>query len=77
MTEFRGTTTTLSTQSEAFARLRRTSAERCAKGIRDYLVLLSISEACNCKGRFSSFHEIWAVDIAAFAQHLTRVKRES
>lgn len=36
---------------KAFARLRRNiGGKSSAKGIRDYLVLLSISETCKCKG---------------------------
>jgi hypothetical protein len=48
------------------------------KDLWDYLVLLSISETCKCKGvGFLHFLQSGQVDIASFAEHLTRVKRVS
>ncbi len=54
---------------KAFVRLRRSiGGKSSAKGIRDYLVLLSISESCKCKGvNFLHFLQSGQVDIASFA----------
>jgi hypothetical protein len=54
---------------KAFVRLRRIIGGRSsAKGIRDYLVLLSISETCKCKGlNFLDFLQSGQVDIYSFA----------
>ena len=54
---------------KAFARLRRSiGGKSSARGIRDYLVLLSISETCKCKGvDFLHFLQSGRVDIASLA----------
>jgi predicted RecB family nuclease len=54
---------------KAFVRLRRSiGGKSTAKGIRDYLVLLSISETCKCKGlNFLDFLQSGQVDIYSFA----------
>jgi hypothetical protein len=55
---------------KAFVRLRRSIGGRSsAKGIRDYLVLLSISETCKCKGvNFLDFLRSGQIDIDSFAK---------
>src|SRR5580693_412375 len=54
---------------KAFVRLRRSiGGKSSAKGIRDYLVLLSISETCKYKGvNFLRFLQSGQVDIDYFA----------
>src|SRR5579862_1674593 len=54
---------------KAFARLRRSIGGRSsAKSIRDYLVLLSISETCRCKGvNFLRFVQFGQSDVDSFA----------
>jgi len=54
---------------KAFVRLRRSiGGKSTAKGIRDYLVLLSISETCKCKGvNFLHFLQSGQVDVYSFA----------
>ena len=54
---------------KAFVRLRRSiSGKSSAKGIRDYLVLLSISETCKYKGvNFLRFLQSGQVDVDSFA----------
>ncbi len=54
---------------KAFVRLRRSiGGKSSAKGIRDYLLLLSICETCKCKGAsFLDFLRSGEVDIDSFA----------
>ena len=54
---------------KAFVRLRRSiDGKSSAKGMRDYLVLLSICETCKCKGvSFLDFLRSGEVDIGSFA----------
>jgi transposase IS66 family protein len=56
---------------KAFVRLRRgIGGKSSAKGIRDYLVLLSISESCKCKGvNYLDFLQSGQGDIDSFAGH--------
>ena len=53
---------------KAFVRLRRSiEGKSSAKGIRDYLVLLSISESCKCRGvSFLDFLRSGQTDIVSF-----------
>ena len=54
---------------KAFVRLRRSiGGKSSAKGIRDYLVLLSISETCKCKGvNFLRFLQSGQVEVDSIA----------
>jgi hypothetical protein len=53
---------------KAFVRLRRNiDGKSSAKGIRDYLVLLSVSETCKCRGvSFLDFLRSGQADISSF-----------
>ena len=61
---------------KAFVRLRNViGGGSTPKGIRDYLVLLSISETCKYKGlRFLDFLRSGETDIDAFAAHTGRAR---
>jgi predicted RecB family nuclease len=61
---------------KAFARLRNViGGSSTPKGIRDYLVLLSISETCKYKGlRFLDFLRSGETDVDAFAAHTGRAR---
>ena len=62
---------------KAFARLRNVIGGSSApKGIRDYLLLLSISETCKYKGlSFLDFLRSGETDVDAFAAHTGRARR--
>jgi predicted RecB family nuclease len=64
---------------KAFARLRNViGGSSTPKGIRDYLVLLSISETCKYKGvSFLDFLRSGETDVDAFAAHTGRARRTS
>jgi hypothetical protein len=55
---------------KAFARLRNViGSSSSPKGIREYLILLSVSETCKCKGiDFLSFLQSGELDIDTFAK---------
>jgi hypothetical protein len=57
MTASRGTTITLNPRSRHLQRLRNViGGTSTAKGLREYLILLGVSETCKCKGvRFLDF----------------------
>jgi hypothetical protein len=61
---------------KAFVRLRNViGGGSTPKGIRDYLVLLSISETCKYKGlRFLDFLRSGETDIDAFAAYTGRAR---
>jgi hypothetical protein len=64
---------------KAFARLRNViRGSSTPKGIRDYLILLSISETCKYKGlSFLDFLRSGETDVDAFAAHTGRARRTS
>src|SRR5262249_17057887 len=61
---------------KAFVRLRRSvDGKSSPKGIRDYLVLLSVSESCKCRGvSFLDFLRSEQTDIASFEPVSARAK---